>query len=103
MFKPVVIEQNGQKVLVGFVPADATSVVGAEICSLSVSNHACPEVGADIREFIDSNPQRSFDLHKVVNGQIVCRTVEELKNSTFIDWQYNWEKYVAPIDPPEVG
>lgn len=97
--KPVVKEQNGQKVLMDFVPEEAISVEGAELCNFVVQSKACPEPGSDVRKLIDANPTRSFDLHKVVDGAIVCRTTDELLASEWMNWEFNW---TAPAPPPQV-
>jgi hypothetical protein len=90
-FKAVTIAQNSQNVLVGWVPEEAAAVSEAQLQSTVFENQACPEPSAEIRRFIDMNPNRSFDLHKYVDGQIVCRTVVELQVSEFTEWQYNWQ------------
>lgn len=99
MFKVVTIQQNGQNVIVGWVPEEAATVQGATLHSHVFESQACPEPSMDIRRFIDANPKRSFDLHKLVNNSPVCRTLEELKESEWIDWDFNW----APAEPEAEG
>ena len=89
-FKPVVKIQNDQQVLVGFVPEEAATVEGAKLLHVVYDDQSAPEPSKEIKDFISKNSDRNFDLHKVVDGEIVCRTVAELQNSTWIDWPYNF-------------
>lgn len=98
-FKVVTKKQNGQDVIVGWVPEEAELVQGATLHPQIFESEACPEPSVDVRKFIDQHPRRSFDLHKYENGEIKCRTVSELSESQFIEWTYNW----APaVEEPEI-
>jgi len=100
-FKVVTKKQNGHDVIVGWVPEEAIAVQGATLHSQIFESQACPEPSVDVRKFIDKNPQRSFDLHKLVDGEPQCRTVAELQDSEWIDWQYNWEPAQKPVEVEE--
>jgi hypothetical protein len=93
-FKVVTKDQNGQKVLMDFVPETAVSVEGAELHDFIVPSKACPEPSQEVRKFIENNPMRSLDLHKVVDDEIVCRTVEELEASEWMTWDYNYTQHI---------
>jgi hypothetical protein len=89
-FKAVTKDQNGQKVLMGFVPEEAKRIVGAELHNFVVPTKACPEPSKEVLDFIAANSNRNFDLHKVVGNEIVCRTISELIESEWMDWDYNY-------------
>lgn len=89
--KIVTIKQNDQEVLVGWVPEEAYTVNGGTLHDMVLENQACEAPGNDVKQLVMNNSNRSFDLHKVVDGKIVCRTVEELSASEWIDWNHNWE------------
>lgn len=93
--KAICIEQNGQKVLINIVADDSLEPVGAELIALSSADY--PETSPEVRAFIDQNPNRSLNLHKVVEGAIVLRSIEELEASEFLTWTWAFN----PPPPPE--
>jgi hypothetical protein len=93
-FKPVCIEQNGQMVLVGRVPEEAIDVQDAELCDVVCD--CLPDTPQDIKQLIMNSAYRSFNLYKVVNNEIVLRSVQELEESEFIEWKFNYE-----VEQPE--
>ena len=89
--KAVTINQNDQDVLVGWVSEEADSIEGGTLHPMVFESQACEAPGKDVKDLISKNSGRSFDLHKVVDGKIVCRSVGELQASEWIDWNHNWK------------
>jgi hypothetical protein len=96
-FKAVTKKQNGQDVLVSFVDESAVEAVGADLHPTVFESTATVEPSADIMAFVSKNSYRSFNLYKVVDEQIVCRTIEELEASEWMEWSYSF-KTQADID-----
>jgi hypothetical protein len=96
-WKVVTIEQQGQDVIEGWVPEEAVSVEGGKLHPMVFETQACPEVSREVRDFIEKNPHMDLDLHKVVDGKIVARSVEELSQSQWMTWEVNF-KTQAEID-----
>lgn len=96
--KAVCIDQNGEKVLMAVVEDDTTQPVGAEL--LDLNSAVKPATSPEIRAFIDQNPHKSLNLHKVVGGDIVLRSPQELAASNYITWDWKFEE--PPVEEPPI-
>ena len=85
----IYINQNGQKVLMGVTGDYTGTPIGADGAD-TLTDTTYPATPDDVRAFVESNPLRSFNLYKVVDGVIAIRTVAELDASTFLTWQWNF-------------
>jgi hypothetical protein len=96
-YKVVTIKQNDQDVLVGFVDESAVQVEGADLWQNIFESEAVPAPCSAVKACVCDNSYRSFNIYKLEHGQIVCRTMEELENSEYLDWNFNF-KTQAEID-----
>ena len=96
-YRPVTIEQNGQKVLIDLVPLKHDKIDGVTIEDFTVPTKDVCEPCPEVRKYVNDNCNRSFNLHKVENGEIVCRTIEELEQSTYISWQRPLKPQAEPV------
>lgn len=97
MYKVVYLPDQ-QNIVVDLIQEDQDITVnGAALLETEVE--ALPEATAEAIQHIKDNPYKSFKLHKVENGQVVCRTVQDLESLPFAEWTRDYS--VVEPEPQE--
>lgn len=61
-----------------------------------------PTPPQEIINFIKANSYQRFSLHKVENGEVVCRTVEDLEANPYAEWTRDYQIVVPEPEQPVV-
>lgn len=91
MIQAIYLPAN-DNVVVGTISADQNSTVGNGAAVLGTPINDLPEPSQEIKDYITSNSNKSFNLWVVDGDSVRVRTIAELSVSSLVEWDFSVEE-----------
>lgn len=96
MYKVIYLPEENN-IVVDIMEESQEFVINDGAAMIDVVDNTLPEVPKEISDYVKANPYTSFRLHKVVDGQVVVRTVEDLQQQPYA----TWTRDITYLEPEE--